>query len=39
MEVQHLIYPRTLKGVQRIDVTEHVAEQSNDGTKVKAETK
>ena len=31
MEVQHLFYPRTLKGDRLFDVTEHAAELSNDG--------
>jgi len=39
MEVQHLFYPRTLKGDRRLDVTEHAAEQSKDGSKAKTETK
>ena len=29
--MQHLFYPRTLKGDRRLDVTEHAAELSNDG--------
>jgi hypothetical protein len=33
LEVQHIIYPRTLKGVRRVDVTEHAAEESKDGSK------
>jgi hypothetical protein len=39
MEVQHLFYPRTLKGDRRVDVTERAAEQSKDGPEGKAETK
>jgi len=39
MEVQHLFYPRTLKGDWRLDVTEHAAELSKDGPKAKTETK
>jgi hypothetical protein len=37
MEVQHLFYPRTLKGDRRLDVTERAAEQSKDGPKAKTE--
>ena len=33
MAVQHLFYPRTLKGGRRLGVTEHAAEQSKDGPK------
>jgi hypothetical protein len=33
MEVQQLFYPRTLKGDRQLDVTEHAAEQSKDGSK------
>jgi hypothetical protein len=29
----------TLKGDRRLDITEHAAEQSKDGTKAKTETK
>jgi hypothetical protein len=39
MEVQHLFYPRTLKGVRRLGVTEHAAEQRKDGPRAKKETK
>jgi hypothetical protein len=39
MEVQHLFYSRTLKGDWRLDVTEHVAEQSKDAPKGKTENK
>jgi len=39
LELQHLIYSRTLKGDRRVDVTEHAAERSKDGTKAKIETK
>jgi hypothetical protein len=39
VEVQHLFYPRKLKGDRRLDVTEHVAEQSKDVPERKAETK
>jgi len=37
MEVQHLCYPRTLKGDRRLDGTEHAAEQSKDWPKAKTE--
>jgi hypothetical protein len=30
MEVQHLFYPRKLKGDRRLDVTEQAAERSKD---------
>jgi hypothetical protein len=33
MAVQHSFYPRTLKGDRQLDVTEHAAEQSEDGSK------
>jgi len=33
MKVQHLFYPRTLKGDRRLDVTDHAAELSKDGPK------
>jgi hypothetical protein len=33
MEVQHLFYPRTLKGDRRLDGTRHAAEQSKDAPK------
>jgi len=39
MGVQHLFYPRTLKGDRRLDVTEHAAEQSKGVSKAKTETK
>jgi hypothetical protein len=39
MEVQHLFYPHTLKGDRRLDVTEHVAERSEDGKEGKTERK
>jgi hypothetical protein len=39
MEVQHLSYPRKLKGCRRLGVTEHVAEQSKDAPEREAETK
>jgi len=39
MTVQHLFYPRTLKGGRRLDVTERAAEQSKDVPKAKKETK
>jgi len=39
MEVQHLFYPRTLKGDRLFDVTEHAAELSKDGPKAKTRTK
>jgi hypothetical protein len=39
MEVQHLFYPRKLKGDRRSDVTEHAAEQSKDVPEREAETK
>jgi len=39
LEVQHIFYPRTLKGVRWVDVTEHAAEQNKDGPKSKTETK
>jgi hypothetical protein len=39
MEVQHLFYPRTLKGDRRLDVTERAAEQSKDGPEAKRDTK
>jgi hypothetical protein len=39
LEVQHLFYPRTLKGDRRVDVTQLAAEQSKDVPKAKRETK
>ena len=39
LEVQRLFYPRTLKGVRQLDVTEHAAERRKDGPKVKTERK
>jgi hypothetical protein len=35
LEVQHLFYLRTPKGVRRFDVTEHAAERSKDAPKAK----
>jgi hypothetical protein len=39
LEVQHLFYPRTLKGDRRLDVTQHAAEQIKDVPKAKKGTK
>ena len=38
MAVQHLFYPRTLKGDRRLGVTEHAAGQSKGGPKAKTST-
>jgi hypothetical protein len=35
LEVQHLFYPRTLKGDRRFDVTQLAAEPSKDAPKAK----
>jgi hypothetical protein len=37
MEVQHLFYPRTLKGDRRLDGTRNAAEQSQDAPKANIE--
>ena len=39
MKVQHLFYPRTLKGDRRLDVTDHAAELSKDGPNEKQKDK
>jgi len=39
MEVQHLIYPRAVKGDRRLDVTQYAVEESKDAPKAKTETK
>ena len=39
MELQHLIYPRTLNIVRRCEVTQYAAEQSKDTPEAKTETK